>query len=70
MTIASVNWVGGVWFLEHQGHAQAIVDQPWLDSWLAARDASSADLDFPSAALRQRFVHDFGAPPANPRAST
>jgi hypothetical protein len=66
MPIASVNWVGGVWYLEHEGHAQPVVDRAWLDAWLAARDSSRDDLDFPGAALRQRFVHDFGAPPPKP----
>ena len=55
-----VSWIGGVWFLEHDGAAQPFVDGDWLDVWLAQRDLSRDDLMFSTHSLRERFVHDFG----------
>lgn len=60
MAIATVSWVAGDWLLENDGVSHRVIDQRWLESWLSARDATRSDLEFASASLKQRFIHDFG----------
>jgi hypothetical protein len=60
MPEVAVTWIGGNWFLKHDGLRQPAPTRELLDSWLALRGATRADLTFPSQTLRERFIHEFG----------
>jgi hypothetical protein len=60
MTRYLVLLVSDVWYIGWPGPGQPIQSRPWLDRWLAEREASPADVDFESAELKAQFIRQFG----------
>jgi len=54
--------VGGSWYIGWPDRGEPIQDRAWLDQWLAARDASIADLIFESTQAKAAFEQEFGPP--------
>jgi len=54
--------VGGRWYIGWPDHGEQIQNRAWLDQWLAARDASTANLIFESTQAKTEFEQAFGPP--------
>lgn len=54
--------VGGHWYIGWPDRGEQIPDRAWLDQWLGAREAFTADLIFESTQAKTEFEQDFGPP--------